>query len=287
MTCASIDSRPERSRRPSSRSTSARASFGSSSLFELLAKLADFLGLVVVAELFLNRLHLLAQEHLALALAELFLHLRFDLVLRLEQRDLALHVHEHAAQALLNRKRFEQSLFFRNGELDVARDEVGELAGLGDGIEHLMHDFLGKAATLAELGGAFANFLVERLERGVLVVERRHLFDVHHDGREIALALHVLERGGALLALKQQLDAAQAALDLADPGDDARVVEDFGARLVGVVALCDGEDQPVAFECGLDGPQGTRDGPPRWGPSVRERLLSRAKAGLGVSVVCS
>ena len=141
-------------------------------MLEFLAQLADLLGLIVVAELFLDRLHLLAQEHLALALAELFLDLRLDLVLRLEQRDLALHVHQHAAEPLLHGKRFEQPLLFGDGELDVARDEIGELARLGHGIEHLVHDFLGKAAALAKLGGALANFLVEGFERGVLVVER-------------------------------------------------------------------------------------------------------------------
>jgi hypothetical protein len=39
---------------------------------------------------------LLAQEHLALPLAEFLLHLRLDLFLRLEHPDLALHVDEHA-----------------------------------------------------------------------------------------------------------------------------------------------------------------------------------------------
>ena len=115
MTCASMDSRPERSSRPSSRSTSARASFGSVELRQLLAKLADLLRLVVVAELLLDRLDLLAQVHLALPLAELFLDLRLDLFLRLEQADLALHVHEHAAQPLLDAQRLEQPCFSATG----------------------------------------------------------------------------------------------------------------------------------------------------------------------------
>ena len=81
-------------------------------LVELLAKLADLLRLVVVAELFLDRLHLLAQVHLALPLAQLFLDLRLDLLLRLEHADLALDVHEHAAQPLLDAQRLEQALLF-------------------------------------------------------------------------------------------------------------------------------------------------------------------------------
>ena len=126
MTCASIDSRPARSRRPSSRSTSARASFGSSSLSSFSRSSVDLLALVVVAELLLDRLHLLAQVHLALALAQLLLDLRLDLLLRLEHADLPLHVHEHAAQPLLDAQGLEQPLLLGHRQLDVAGDEVGE-----------------------------------------------------------------------------------------------------------------------------------------------------------------
>src|ERR1035437_400327 len=66
----------------------------------------------------------------------------------------------------------------------------------------------------------------------------------------------VLKGSRALLALEKQLHAAQTALDLSDPRDHAHRVEDFGRRLVGVVALRHGEDQPVALESGLDGAQG-------------------------------
>ena len=83
-------------------------------------------ALIVVAELLLDRLHLLAQVHLALALAQLFLDLRLDLFLRLEHADLPLDVHEHAAQPLLDAQRLEQPLLLGDGQLDVAGDEVGE-----------------------------------------------------------------------------------------------------------------------------------------------------------------
>ena len=170
MTCASIDSRPERSRRPSSRSTSCARLLGQLELVELLAQLGDLLRLVVVAELLLDRLHLLAQEHLALPLAQLFLDLRLDLLLHLEHADLLLDVHEHAAQALLDAQRLEQALLLGRLELDVAGDEVGEPARIGDGVEHLVHDFFRKAAALAELGGALAKFLVQGDERRIVLV---------------------------------------------------------------------------------------------------------------------
>ena len=263
MTCASIDSRPARSRRPSSRSTSCSRLFRQLELVELLAKLVDLLRLVVVAELFLNRLHLLAQVHLALALAQLFLDLRLDLFLHLEHADLLLDVHEHAAEPLFDAQRLEQSLLLGRLQLDVAGDEVGEAARIGDRIQDLMHDLLGKAATLAELGGAFSQLFVERDEAGIVLVHRLHLFHRHHDGAEKPLRRRELERGRPLLALEQKLNAAQAALDLPDSRDDAHRVQDVRRRLVGVVALGDSEHQALALERRFDGAQRALAGLPQ------------------------
>src|SRR6185295_15049247 len=57
---------------------------GQLELEQLLAELRHLLRLIVVAELLLNRLHLLAEIHLALPLAQLLLDLRLDLLLHLE-----------------------------------------------------------------------------------------------------------------------------------------------------------------------------------------------------------
>ena len=80
----------------------------------------------------------------------------------------------------------------------------------------------------------------------------------HDDGAEVVVGHDVLERRRALLALEQQLHAAEAALDLPDAGDHAHRVEDLRRGLVGVVALRDGEDEPVALEGRLDGAQRPR-----------------------------
>src|SRR6185437_8439849 len=85
-----------------------------------------------------------------------------------------------------------------------------------------------------------------------------HLVDGHDDGAQIPLGRRVLERRGALLALKQELDAAQAALDLPDARDDAHRVEDVRRGFVSVVALGHGKDESLGFERGLDGAQGPR-----------------------------
>ena len=129
-------------------------------LGQLVAQLGDLLARSSSPSSFWIAFELLAQIHLALPLAQLFLDLRLDVFLRLEQADLALNVNEHAAQPLLDAQRLEQSLLFGNRKLDVAGDEIGEPAGLGDGIEHLVNDFLGKSATLAELSRALARLLL-------------------------------------------------------------------------------------------------------------------------------
>ena len=59
----------------------------------------------------------------------------------------------------------EQTLLLGGLQLDVAGDKVGEPARIRDRIQHLMHDLFGQSATLAQLGGAFAQLLVQRDER--------------------------------------------------------------------------------------------------------------------------
>jgi hypothetical protein len=81
-------------------------------------------------------------------------------------------VHEHAAEAILDREVLEQALPLRDGKLDVAGNQVRELARVGDRVEHLMDDLFGEAAPLAKLGGALADLLVQRDERRVVLVDR-------------------------------------------------------------------------------------------------------------------
>jgi hypothetical protein len=71
--------------RSSSRSASFLDRLGHADRLDLGAQLLDFLGLLVpLAELLLNRLQLLAEEVLALVLADLGLDLRLDLRAELE-----------------------------------------------------------------------------------------------------------------------------------------------------------------------------------------------------------
>jgi hypothetical protein len=231
---------------------------------ELLAQLGDLFALIVFTQFLLDGLHLLAQVHLALPLAQLLLHLRFDLFLRLDHRDLTLDVDEDASQSFFDRQRLQESLLLRDGKLDVSRDEVGEAAGIRHGVEHLVHDLLRKSPALTELRGAFANLLVQRDERGIVLVDGLHLVHGNDHGAEIAFRCRVLQRSRAHLALQQQLHTPESALDLTDARDHTHLIKNVRRRLVGVVALRDGEHESFAPQRCLDRPQRTR-------PTCRDR----------------
>src|SRR2546425_5766128 len=64
-----------------------------------LAQLCDLASLVLLAQLLADRLQLLAQQHLTLPLPQLLLDLRLDLLLSVDDADLALDVDQHAPQS--------------------------------------------------------------------------------------------------------------------------------------------------------------------------------------------
>ncbi len=228
-------------------------------LHELVPQLGHLAARVVVPELLLNRLELLAQIHLALALPQLLLHLRLDLLLGLEQADLPLDVHEHPAEPLLDAQRLQQPLLLRDAQLDVAGHQVGEAPRLRHGVQHLADHLLRQPPLLSELGRPLAQFLVQRLERRVVFVEGTHLLRRHHDRRHVsALGRRVLHRRRALLSLQEQLHAPQAALDLPDARDHPHRVQDVGGRLIHVFPLRDREDETLLLERCLDRAQSPR-----------------------------
>ena len=101
---------------------------------DLGAQLVDFLGLLVaLAELLLDRLQLLAQEVLALVLADLRLHLRLDLRAELEDLELLDQDPVERVHPGADVERLEHLLLDRRADGREARgDEVGQLARVGD-----------------------------------------------------------------------------------------------------------------------------------------------------------
>ncbi len=98
---------------------------------DLLAQLGQ-LGLLVVAlaELVLDRLQLLAQEELALALLHLGLDLGLDLRAELDHLQLAIQDPEHVAEPLVGIRLLEQRLLLVGLEAQCGGDEVRERARL-------------------------------------------------------------------------------------------------------------------------------------------------------------
>ena len=95
-------------------------------LFEL-----GLLG-ITLAELFVDRLHLLAQEELALALLELRLHLRLDLRAELGDLELTVEDPRYLAQALLDVDELEQLLLLVGLQAQGRRDERAQRARVVD-----------------------------------------------------------------------------------------------------------------------------------------------------------
>ena len=106
----------------------------------------------------------------------------------------ALDVDQHAPEPLLDRQGLQQGLLLGDGELDVAGHEVGEAAGLGHVLEDLVQDLLGHPPLLAQLRGTLADLAVERLEGGIVLVDRPHLGHRQGLGRQVARGLIVVER---------------------------------------------------------------------------------------------
>src|SRR6202035_3169246 len=250
-------------------------------LGELLAQLVCAGSLVALAELFLVGLQLLAQEHLALAVAELLLHLGLDVLLRRQDGELALDVDEHPLQPLLDGEGLEQALALGVAQVGVGSDDVGQAAGFRDAGQHLLHDLVRQARLPAQLGGALAHLAEEGHEAGALGVERLHLLGLARRRLEAAVALDDAHGDGAVLALQQELHPGEAALHLADAGYGADGVEVLRADLFFVVALRHREDHAVGGrQRGLDGPEGPRTaGVDRRGDAREEDEVLQGKDG--------
>ena len=226
---------------------------------ELLAKLLQVVPLVALAQLALDRLELLAQEHLALALAQLLLDLGLDVFLRVQHADLALHVHQDAAEPLLDAERLEQHLALGRRDVDVPGDQIREPARLVHAGEHLLDDLVRQPGLLAQLGRPRPGLPVQRDEGGILRVDRQHLLGLANHGLEVAFPLGIVNGDAPLLAVEQQLHARKPSLKLTDLGDGADRVQHVGIHALDVLSLGHGEHQALrGRECRLDGPKRRR-----------------------------
>ncbi len=147
---------------------------------QLLAQLLDFgLGIVRLTEFLLNGLHLLAQQILALALADLLLHLLLNFVAQLEHLELFRELADQSLQAPAYVGGFEQFLAQQRGERrQIGRDEVGQPHRLVDiqrnGLQivgelrrprhHVPEKFASVALERGQFGIASAHHVLDRFD---------------------------------------------------------------------------------------------------------------------------
>ena len=224
-------------------------------LREPLAQLVH-LGLlgVALAELLLDRLQLLAQEVLALALLHLRLHLRLDLRAELEDLDLAREDRRDLTQPLLDVDRLEELLALLGRDRAQGRgDEVGERARVVDVRR-------GELELLGQVGREPDDLREEALD-----VARQRL-DLGRVGVLVREPLELADEIGIVEILLGQADPVQAAdedpqrpvgdLDhLVDHRDRADLVDVVPARrLDRGVARGDEREQAVAGDDVVDQP---------------------------------
>ncbi len=197
------------------------------------------------AELLLDDLQLLAQEKLALALADRLVHLRADAVLQPRDLDLLLQQRQHHAHALHHRQRFQHLLQLAPAGAGERGGEVRERRGV-----------LGAEAHQVVL----QVLVVERVERHQLLdrADQRHrpgarlvvalqlvlrILDLHHVGRRAvdpaldARAPRALRDELHALAVTSGIEQAHGAADQRDVrgldrGDVVGVDEEQSHHLV-------------------------------------------------------
>src|SRR4029077_12368389 len=103
---------------------------GHAGLLDLFLDLAKLRAALVLTELFLNGLHLLAEDVLALRLVEGLLDLALDLRLELEDLVLLGEEDRDELQPLDHRRHFEQLLTLLQGEVWARCDKVREVRGV-------------------------------------------------------------------------------------------------------------------------------------------------------------
>ena len=213
-------------------------------LLDLVFQLGELVATVLVAELLLDRLHLLVEVVLALGLLHLPLDAGADALFHLQDRDLALHQAEHLLQALGDGPGLEDALLVRDLDGEMRGDGVGELGVVVDLLndaDDLRRHLLVELHIALELGDDRAG---ERLRLDLLagvVGERDGV------GFVVVGLFGVLDDTGALGALDQHLHGAVGQLEeLQHAGERTDLEDGIGRRIiVGRILLRREQDERV------------------------------------------
>ena len=109
---------------------------GELGLLDLVFELGELVLAFLVAELLLDRLHLLVEVVLALGLLHLPLDAGADALFDLQHGDFALHQAEHLLQALGDDRRLQDPLLVGNLDRQMRGHRVGELGVVLDLLDH-------------------------------------------------------------------------------------------------------------------------------------------------------
>ena len=204
---------------------------GHAGQLDFLLKLVDLAGFVVLAQLFLDRLDLLVQVVLALALFHLALDAAADALLHLQDVDLTFHQPQQVLDADLDVEHLQDFLLLLQLQRQVRDDGVGQAAGTVDAIQRgqdLARDLLVQFDELLELG---QQRTAQRFHFGGVGAVQSNRRDV---GSEIlvGIAMHLIDLG-TLPALDQHLDRAVGQLEHLQNGrHGADGMQILGRRLV-------------------------------------------------------
>ena len=206
---------------------------------------------VALAELVLDRLQLLAEEELALALLHLLLDLRLDLRAELEHLELAVQDRRDLAQPRFDVRELEQALLLVGLQAQRRGDEIAERARIVD-VRRCDLQLFGEVGNEADdAGEEVLDVARERFDlRGLghLVRQLDELAD------EIRIGLHLAVELAAFEALDEDAQRPVGNLDhLVDDCGGADLVEVVPAGLVGLGVLHgDEREQAVARDDVLD-----------------------------------
>ncbi len=218
---------------------------GQARLTDALLQLHDLVTAVVgLAQLALDRLHLLVQIIFALGLLHLALHARADLLLDLEDGDLPLHKAIDLLQPLRHGDGFQQALLVADLDRQMRRNAIGQfgrVSDLRDGAESLRRHLLVQLHIVFELldHGAQQGFRLGRFARVV--------GDLDGLGLEILRAVGEFGQARAALALDQHLDGAIRQFEqLEHSGQHADRIDGVGGGVV-IDAVLLGGQQDLLF----------------------------------------
>src|SRR5262245_36621616 len=213
-------------------------------LLDLVLDLGELVLAFLVAELLLDRLHLLIEVVLALGLLHLALDARADALLDLQHGDFALHQAEHLFETLGDRRRLQDELLVGNLDRKMRSHGVRELGivlDLLDHADHLGRHLLVQLDVVLELVDDRAR---EGLRLDLLAAGIRE----HHRSRLIVfgargIAFDLGTRG----ALDQHLDGAVGQLEHLQHARERTDLVDSGGRriVVGGVLLRGQQDEGV------------------------------------------